>query len=81
MAFKLPVINRLMVELKRTDTGYIAVSGTTKAAIYRALSEKNLVRAKTKFTIDGVTYQVISYKKNFMDSEDSAAVKIIELSN
>lgn len=80
MAFELPVIYRLMVELKRSGTGYIAVSGTTKAAIYKALSEKSLVRAKTKFTIKGVTYQVQSYKK--IDSEDnSARVTIIELPN
>lgn len=79
MAFELPVIYRLMVDLK-IDTGYIAVSGTTKAAIYKALSEKSLVRAKTKFTIKGVTYQVQSYKK--IDSEDnSARVIIIELPN
>lgn len=75
MDFKLPIKDKLYIELRKGGRG-VSVQGEFKDIIYKALSEKNIVRARTLFSTDKSNYQVLVYEKH----GDSANVSIVKLS-
>lgn len=74
MTFKLPSKEKLYVEIRSGGRGK-NIGGDFKDIIYKALSTKSIVRAKTLFSTEKANYQVLSYEKH----GDSANVCIMRL--
>jgi len=72
--FKLPKKELLYIELRK-GRGKVQVEGEYKDLIYQALSEKNIVRARTLFSTEKANYQVLSYEKH----GQSANISIMRL--
>jgi hypothetical protein len=63
MKFKLPDKDKLYIQFRRQQKGF-RVEGQFKDSVYEALSQKNIVRARTLFNIGDEKYQVLDYEKH-----------------
>lgn len=72
--FKLPEKDMLHIEIRKGRTGK-RIGGEFKDAVYEALSQKKVVRARTLFNTEKANYQVLMYEKH----GDSANVSIMRI--
>lgn len=74
MTFKLPPKENLYIKIRKGGRKRNVV-GEFKDVLYKALSAKSIVRARTLFSTEKANYQVLSYEKH----GDSANVSIVRL--